>query len=150
MSMLFHVSSSDNRESIERHGLDSQRMGRTLGVAGSSRPEVDGVFLCRNESEVDFFCSMNANDGPVDVWAVDGVSDTELAQAQEGFIYLPGPIDPNRLTLWQSMRLPQRAMDIETDTTAFQSSLTITVSDGRVLSDAEAHEWVERGPLPEH
>jgi hypothetical protein len=117
-------------------------MGRVRGVAGSSYPEVDGVFLCRDEFEVDFFSGMNANDGPIDVWAVEGVSSTDLVESPEGFLYLPQPIARGRLTLWQRQREPGQHAEIDaTGRIAYGSTLTISLSDGRVLRDDEALRW---------
>jgi hypothetical protein len=69
MPRLFHVTSARNRESILAHGLDWTYMGAAPGIAGSSAPEEQGVFLCLNEFDVDFFVRMNNTGGPVDVWA---------------------------------------------------------------------------------
>lgn len=144
MPTLFHVTSPDNRESIERYGLDWTRMGGARGVAGSARPEVDGVFLCRDEFEADFFCGLHADDGPMDVWAVDGVEAADLVQAPEGFVYLPRPVPPDRLTLWRSEHRPAPLPGVDGGGSAYGSSLTITLGDGEVLRDAEAHEWIRR------
>jgi hypothetical protein len=48
MPRLFHVSSAANRKSILAHGLDWTRMGAARGIAGSTTPEQEGVFLCRD------------------------------------------------------------------------------------------------------
>jgi len=50
MVRLFHVSSAANRKSILAHGLDWTRMGAARGIAGSTTPEQEGVFLCRDEA----------------------------------------------------------------------------------------------------
>jgi hypothetical protein len=47
------------------------------------------------------------------------------------------PIPPGRITLCRSMYPPERATDSVKATTAYRSNLTITLSDGRVLYDAE-------------
>ena len=106
------------------------------------------MFLCRNRGEVDFFCRMNANDGSVDVWAVDGVSHSDLVESLEGFVYLPRPIPPANLTLLARMRLPDPPAGDHSVTSAYQSSLTITLDDGRVLRDTEAHDWARRTSAP--
>lgn len=64
MSRLFHVSAAANRDSILAHGLDWTRMGAAPGIAGSTAPEEDGVFLCADEFEVRFFTQMNNTGGP--------------------------------------------------------------------------------------
>lgn len=120
-------------------------MGRMRGAAGSLRPEVNGVFLCRDEGEVEFFCGFDAHGPLVDVWAVEGVSEADLLHTSEGFVYLPMPIPPGRLRLWRSMHLPERATASGTATTAYQGNVMITLSDGRVLDGADARDWVKRG-----
>jgi hypothetical protein len=141
---FYHVTASRNRESIERYGLDWSRMGSVSGIAGSRRPEVDGVFLCRDDGEVEFFCRMNAAGGPVDVWQVNGVGESDLILAPEGFVYLPRPVPIEDLRLVQSMRLPEPDVATHQATGGYQSTLTVTLDDGRVLRDAEAHEWLRR------
>ncbi len=56
-----------------RHGLDWTRMAAAPGIAGSREAEEEGVFLCRDESEVSFFARINNTGGPVHVWAVDEI-----------------------------------------------------------------------------
>jgi hypothetical protein len=147
VTTYFHVSSSRNRDSIERHGLDPARMGEARGVAGSVQPEVDGVFLCRDEGEVSFFCTMNANDGPVDVWAVAGVREANLIESPEGFAYVEGVIPPQALTLAQAGRVPLPFPESE-GSIAYRSALTITFDDGRVVRGPEAHDLLRREALP--
>jgi hypothetical protein len=96
---MFHVTSSKNGESILKHGLDWTRMSEACGIAGSREPEQAGCFLCLNEFYVDWFVRMNNTGGPVDVWAVDGVSEHELVESPEGHDYLPRPIPAGQLTL---------------------------------------------------
>ncbi len=55
----FHVTSTTNRDSVLKHGLDWSQMGEARGIAGSRRPEVSGAFLCRDESEADWFVYIN-------------------------------------------------------------------------------------------
>lgn len=98
MARYFHVSSSLNRESIGEHGLDSSLMGASRGIAGSSRPEVKGIFLGQ-EHDVDYFTRMNNTGGDVDVWAVDGVGEDDLHDSPNGYLYVPGAIPADRLTL---------------------------------------------------
>lgn len=95
---MFHVSSSRNRASIDERGLDSRRMGLARGIAGSHKPEADGIFVC-DESLLDFFIDMNNTGGPVDVWAVDGVDDSELVASNSGFSYVPRAVPRPCLTL---------------------------------------------------
>lgn len=97
--MMFHVSSVRNRRSIQKYGLDAARMGEAPGIAGSSRPEADGIFLCCDVFTVDFFVRMNNTGGPVDVWQVDGVHPDHMLDNGNGFFYLPGriPVDQIRL-----------------------------------------------------
>jgi len=92
MEQLFHVISAANRDSIRRHGLDWMRMGAACGIAGSREPEVEGIFLCRDESEVAWFVQMNNTGGPVDVWAVTGIDSAQLLDNGSGLAYLPAKI----------------------------------------------------------
>jgi hypothetical protein len=96
---MFHVSSVRNRDSIRRHGLDASRMGAAPGIAGSSRPEAGGIFLCSDAFTAEFFVRMNNTGGPVDVWQVGGVDAGELRDNGNGFFYLPGGIAADRVTL---------------------------------------------------
>ena len=99
MQRCFHVTSSRNRMSINAYGLDWTRMGDAPGIAGSVHPEQAGCFVCLTEWEVDWFVAMNNTGGPVDVWAVDGVSEEELVESPEGHRFLAAPIAREQLTL---------------------------------------------------
>jgi hypothetical protein len=99
MADWFHVTSSRNRDSILRHGLDWRYMNGASGIAGSVEPEQQGCFLCRGDGDVEFFVGMNNTGGPVDVWGVAGVDEESLVQSPEGFEYIPVPIPPDRLRL---------------------------------------------------
>jgi len=99
MPRLLHVSSAANRESILAHGLDWTRMGAAPGIAGSMSPEEEGIFLCRDEFEARFFIDMNNTGGPVDVWAVTGIEESELVTGGSGFCYFPAPILAAQVTL---------------------------------------------------
>ena len=99
MPPLFHVSPAANRESIRAHGLDWNRMGAARGIAGSTTPEENGVFLCRDEFEARFFTDLNNTGGPVDVWVVTGVEESELLTGGSGFCYFPAAISPAQVTL---------------------------------------------------
>jgi hypothetical protein len=74
-------------------------MGVSRGIAGSSRPEVEGIFLGQDEHDVDYFTQMNNTGGPVDVWAVDGIDEDEFRESPNGYRYVPGAIPADRLTL---------------------------------------------------
>lgn len=73
-------------------------MGFAHGIAGSRKPEVEGCFLAQ-AWEVDWFVKMNNTGGPVDVWAVDGVDEDRLVDNGSGYLYLPGAISNDVLTL---------------------------------------------------
>jgi hypothetical protein len=147
VSRLLHVSSTRNRESISRHGLDWARMGAARGIAGSERPEVDGIFLCRNDFEADWFVRMNNTGGPVDVWGVDGVDEAELVESGNGYAHLPARIPPGQLTLIEreAVRAVRRT-HYRGSSAAYQSSITITFDDGTVMRDADARDWVRKRP----
>jgi hypothetical protein len=95
----FHVSSSKNRESIAKHGLDWTRMRLARGVAGSPVPEQEGIFLCSSEFDAEFFLGFDNGDGPLDLWAVEGVEQTELIESPEGFEFVARPIPPSQVSL---------------------------------------------------
>ena len=99
MPTYFHVTSVLNRESIRAHGLDWSRMGAARGIAGSTRPEADGIFLCGEEFTVEFFLRMNNTDSAADVWQVDGVDPNQLRDNGNGFEYLPERVGVGRLSL---------------------------------------------------
>ena len=96
---MFHVTSRTNRGSIQSHGLDWTRMGDARGIAGSDEAEESGCFLCRDEAEAEWFARFTAPGTPLDIWAVDGVDESELIETDDGFVYLPRPIPPRQLTL---------------------------------------------------
>ena len=95
----FHVSSVLNRESIQKHGLDSSRMGAARSIAGPRYAEVDGVFLSRDEFEVEFFIMINATGGPIDVWAVEPAASDQWVETNAGFRYVVGTVAAERITL---------------------------------------------------
>lgn len=95
----FHVSSVANRESIRAHGLDWTRMGAAPGIAGSTVPEADGVFLSPDEFTAEFFIRMNNTGGPVDLWAVSGIDKEQMLDNGSGFLYFPGRIAAGQVTL---------------------------------------------------
>lgn len=99
ISTFLHVSSILNRQSIARHGLDWTRMSAARGIAGSHRPEVEGIFVCRGEEDAEFFFRINNTGGPVDLWSVDGIDEDLLLDNGNGFFYLPGRIPAARVSL---------------------------------------------------
>ncbi|MFI0968143.1 hypothetical protein ACH4S8_43380 [Streptomyces sp. NPDC021080] len=104
---LFHVSSVLNRRSIAQHGLDWTRMGAARGIAGSRRPEVEGIFVCQGEEAAEFFLQINNTGGSVDLWSVDGVDEGLLLDNGNGFFYLPGRIPAARVRLVRADIPPQ-------------------------------------------
>ncbi|MFE0521436.1 hypothetical protein [Streptomyces sp. NPDC058954] len=108
-SNLLHVSSVLNRRSIAQHGLDWTRMGAAPGIAGSSRPEVEGIFVCRDEEEAEFLMQINNTGGPIDVWSVDGIDEELLLDNGNGFVYLPDRIPAAHVRLVRSDVPPQLA-----------------------------------------
>ncbi|MEZ3182658.1 hypothetical protein KYY02_29565 [Streptomyces pimonensis] len=106
-SNFFHVSSVLNRRSIAQHGLDWTRMGAAPGIAGSHRPEVEGIFVCQGEAAAEFFLHINNTGGPVDLWSVDGVDEGLLLDNGDGFFYLPSRIPAARVRLVRSGIPPQ-------------------------------------------
>lgn len=122
-------------------------MGAATGIAGSHRPEAEGVFLCSDEDEAGYFVAMNNTGGPVDVWTVARVSEDQLVRSGTGYSYLPRRIPAEDLTLVAEAVVDEtwRSSSVSTEpTAAYQSNLTITLDDGRVLRDSEAHEFVRQ------
>ena len=93
---MFHVTATENRQSILRHGLDWRQMGTTAGIAGSREPELPAVFLCENRDETGFFTQMSRL--PADVWAVR-VDGLWVETGPHGWIIVSEPVPPERLRL---------------------------------------------------
>ena len=111
------MSASENRASIEQHGLDWTRMGNVGGIAAGSgaplgwvhRPEADAVFLCGSIEEAEHFAQFGQHP-LVDIWQVD-VRGLELEDAPDGWLWTRQPIERSRLRLLRS--------DIEAPPTPF-------------------------------
>ena len=99
MPTMYHVTSVENRASIDAHGLDWTRMGAARGIAGSLRPEQEGCFLAPDDWTTDYFVDMNNTGGPVDVWAVEGVEGADLVTSPEGYEFVRAVIPRERLRL---------------------------------------------------
>ena len=99
MPRMFHVSSAANRASIREHGLDWTRMQAARGIAGSRRPEADGIFLCADEHEAQYFVRLNNTGTAVDVWQVEGIDERALLPNGSGYFFLPARIPPERVSL---------------------------------------------------
>jgi hypothetical protein len=141
---LYHVTSRRNRESIRTHGLDWRFMGAAPGIAGSTEPEVDGVFLCRDEWELDYFVRMNNTGGPVDAWIVEGVDVDRLVDNGNGYGYLPEPIPVAQLGLLDALPAAQPFVVDHGPSSVYQSRLTITFDDGTVRDGEDVHDWLRR------
>lgn len=105
MPEYFHVTSSLNRASIEEHGLDWTRMSLAHGVAGVFiRPEEEGIFLCENEDEAEWFAQMaiGGRHAAVDVWAVSLPEDAEFIEVDSGYAYFPNKIPRSAIRLVRS------------------------------------------------
>jgi len=128
MAPLFHVSSRRNRESIAENGLDWRLMSDAPGIAGSSSPEVAGVFLCVDRFEADYFVRVNNTGGPVDVWQIDGIKLEELLDAGSGYVYLPRPVHPRlvRLTAGDVQHRVHGEQTLRRPSDAYSSALTLT------------------------
>lgn len=99
--ICFHVTSVANRASIETHGLDWRHMGSAQTVAGGEAPELDGIWLCETEWEVEYFAGMASSVGieAVDVWEVTLPPGGELIEDEAGYRYYPEPVPIERLRL---------------------------------------------------
>jgi hypothetical protein len=91
---LAHATASTNRESILQWGLDWRRMGVAPGIAGSSQPELEAVFLDHVEA-IEFFTRMSRQ--PCDVWEVD--VDGLWIEMHDDWMVHRSPIPPSRLRL---------------------------------------------------
>lgn len=131
---IFHVTSSRNRDSIEAHGLDWRQMGAVAGIAGSRRPEVEGVFVCTDRGTADWFLELNNTGGPVDVWELTDVGDEELLDDPGGYRYLTRRVERAHLIL-RDRDVPARphpGLAPGPPDAAYASTLTITLDDGSV------------------
>ena len=128
MGLLFHVSSRRNRDSITANGLDWRLMSDAPGIAGSSSPEVAGVFLCVDRHEADHFVRLNNTGGPVDVWQVDGIEVDELIDAGSGYLFLPRPVPSAlvRLTVLDERQPVRDEQTVVGPSAAYSSELTLT------------------------
>ena len=153
MTRMFHVSSTLNRASIQTYGLDWTRMSATPGIAGSRRPEVEGVFLSPDHFTATFFVRINNTGGPVDIWAVDNVDPVDLIEAGSGYSYVPYRIDPHQLVLQDEKLTEEDLPSLPTvhsgSSTAYSSGLTITLDDGTELRGDDAHALLARRPMPD-
>ena len=149
---MFHVSSTRNRASIQRYGLDWSRMSGVPGIAGSREPEVDGIFVSEDHFTAEFFVRINNTGGPVDIWAIDDALNADLVESGSGFSYLPYRIDRQRLTLLGQALLPpvESAQEGGSGSSgAYGSNLTIALEDGTVLYDDAAHAYIANRPAVE-
>jgi hypothetical protein len=107
-TVLFHVTSTANRESIAQHGLDWRRM-LGVGLAGSESAEGECIFLARDRDEADWFVRLSrGNHRSVDIWDVTLEHDFEDLDEPpvgapysevDGFLCTTEPIPPERLRL---------------------------------------------------
>ncbi len=75
-------------------------MGSSQGLAGSSRHEVEGVFVSRDLAEAEFFVAIGATNHPegLDVWEVSPPEGAAI-EIRDGFVYLTAAVPAERLTL---------------------------------------------------
>jgi len=138
----FHVTSVLNRDSIRTHGLDWSRMGVASGIAGSSYPEAEGIFLARDVHEADWFVGLNNTGGSVDVWQVRGVEATSLVESGNGYAYLPRTVPAADVTLVASdLGDPDRAWEDESFKRASVRQVEVHLEGGVVLTGDDAQQW---------
>lgn len=97
---MYHVTATENRSSIERWGLDWDRMGSSPGVAGSPKPEAPGIWLTEH-AEDDFFIEMARH--AVQMWEVD-VTDLWLERRPQDWWFTSERISLHRLRLLPPLR----------------------------------------------
>jgi hypothetical protein len=108
-TVVFHVTSAGNRDSIRRHGLDWRQMLEGPGIAGSMEAEAPCNFLARDLEEAEWFVAMGRrNHETIDVWEVTLPHDLEVHDEPpacgpyfeiDGFLCTTEPIPPERLRL---------------------------------------------------
>jgi hypothetical protein len=113
-TVVFHVTSTRNRESILQHGLDWTRMVDQPGIAGSESAEGACVFLAEDMEVAEWFVSISrSNHKSVDIWEVTLPDDLDLPDDLEkwgdapvgpyreidGFLCTTQPIPPDRMRL---------------------------------------------------
>ena len=120
-------------------------MAFATGIAGSDKPEVDGIFLCPDEFTVDFFVRINNTGGPVDVWAVDHVQERELLESGSGFYYVARRVSSDDLTLKSRDLAPRNDVGEPSAPAggAYRSTVTLTLDSGAALVDDEALDYLE-------
>ena len=105
----YHVTSSLNRDSIAKYGLDWRRMGSAPGIAGSQSYEAAGVFLVFDRFDADWFVQMGKHrHSRVDIWQVtiddadhdiNGEPSGALWQEAHGYSHHTEPIPSSKLKL---------------------------------------------------
>jgi hypothetical protein len=93
--LMYHVTAVENRASIERWGLDWDRMGDSPGVAGSLKPEAPGIWLSEHADDY-FFVEMARH--PVEMWVVD-VTELWLERRPQEWWFTSQRIRADRLRL---------------------------------------------------
>ena len=96
---MFHVTATENRQSILRHGLDWRQMGTTAGIAGSRESWTAGRLLVREPRATDRILTEMSR-LPADVWAVR-VDGLWVESGPDGWIIVSEPVPPERLRLLQ-------------------------------------------------
>lgn len=91
-----HATAVANRESIYRHGLDWNRMGRAPGLAGSTKPELPAIFVATDLGAVSYLLHMSHV--PLDIWAID-VDGLWLENGPTGWDVISRPVSRDRLSL---------------------------------------------------
>src|SRR5437588_13046288 len=87
-------------------------MGAARGIAGSVRPEVEGIFLEGSLDGAWWFANFPAQREPlmlVDVWEVQGPLELVDDPAGSGYSFFPGAIRPERLLLVEADLDPKEA-----------------------------------------
>jgi len=99
---LFHITRSENRESIRTQGLNWERMGSVRGIAGSGRFEIPVNFLESAAEGCEWWVRMAR--APLDIWAVYSTGLWGENGTDDGIV-VAAPIEPWRLRLVESYRV---------------------------------------------
>jgi hypothetical protein len=99
LGRVYHVTSTENRESVREHGLDWRRMNVAPGLASDEfTPEQEAVFVCATLPEAEWFARFAKGRFAVDVWSIEATG-LPLHESEDGFLFVDQAIPPDRLEL---------------------------------------------------
>lgn len=120
-----------------------QKPPASLGAGARRRT---GCLCASAASTLTLFVGMNNTGTRVDLWAIDGLDEGQLVESENGFLYVPGGIAVEMITLVEmNLDSPDDALnEVPGDaSSAYQSSLVIELDAGTVLRGDAAQRFVE-------